>query len=355
MKQTGAELLTNQDETSPDRESLSVGKRIGLLVGFIGEDKSAELVGKSVRQLKRYAEGAEPPFKVLRRLSEAGDVSFEWIVHGKAITVADIALQIEELRDELHEVDSLIRQGLDEPPGQLADLHEMRKLLLDSIAMNTRRLELKQRSAHSKGDQSDPLSQMIDDLVGPTSRRFATSSLAIDPAAGSGGFLANSIRSDEEEALYGGGNPGEVSGLQQDFVVLPLYEVQASAGNGIIPVDEQISDSPIAFGRPFLRALGARPDACILLPSKGDSMLPTIPDGSLMVVDRSQTEIDHGCIYVFTVGHSVLVKRARWRMDGKLELVSDNGAAGYPIEIFGPDRVDELSPVGRVVYFCRIP
>lgn len=180
-------------------------------------------------------------------------------------------------------------------------------------------------------------------------------SAIIDPTSGSGGFLIHALEAEKAKALEENGGLREASGLEQEFVVLPRYEVQASAGSGIIPVDEQLSDSPIAFGRPFLRALGARPDACILLPSKGDSMLPTIPDGSLMVVDRSQTEIDHGCIYVFTVGHSVLVKRARWRMDGKLELVSDNGAAGYPIEIFGPDRVDELSPVGRVVYFCRIP
>ncbi len=84
-------------------------------------------------------------------------------------------------------------------------------------------------------------------------------------------------------------------------------------------------------------------------------MKPTIPDGSILVVDHSQRDVAHGCIYVFNVGDQLLVKRARWRMDGRLELVSDNVDEGYPVETFGPDAVDDLRVVGRVVYFCRTP
>ena len=84
-------------------------------------------------------------------------------------------------------------------------------------------------------------------------------------------------------------------------------------------------------------------------------MEPTIPDGSILVVDHSQSTVEHGCIYVFNVSDRLLVKRARWRMDGKLDLVSDNTNEVHPTETFAPDTVEQLRVVGRLVYFCRTP
>lgn len=149
---------------------------------------------------------------------------------------------------------------------------------------------------------------------------------------------------------------GRATGLDQpSFVRLPVYsEVLASAGPGAVPVSEQ-ANNVVAFDRIFLRNQGGNPDRCSIIFARGTSMKPTIPDGAILVVDHSQRDVAHGCIYVFTVGDQLLVKRARWRMDGKLELVSDNTAEDYPIETFGPDAVDDLRVVGRVVYFCRTP
>ncbi|SIT17092.1 Peptidase S24-like [Rhodobacter aestuarii] len=142
---------------------------------------------------------------------------------------------------------------------------------------------------------------------------------------------------------------------QPDFVKLPIYnDVQASAGPGAVPVSEQ-ADGVVAFTRRFLSNQGARPDHCSVIWARGTSMKPTIPDGALLVVDHSQREVEHGCIYVFNVSDRLLVKRARWRLDGRLELVSDNAEEGYPVEIFGADSVDQLRVVGRVVYFGRTP
>lgn len=155
-----------------------------------------------------------------------------------------------------------------------------------------------------------------------------------------------------------GATPVQAGGLtdldQPGFVRLPFFdEVRAAAGPGQIPVSE-MAGGVVAFERSFLRDRGARPESCALIWAHGDSMKPTIPDGSILVIDRSQREVEHGCIYVFNVADRLLVKRARWRMDGRLELVSDN-ANEYPVETFGSEAVDELRVVGRVVYFCRAP
>lgn len=142
---------------------------------------------------------------------------------------------------------------------------------------------------------------------------------------------------------------------QPDFVRLPLYnDVHASAGPGMVPASEQ-ADGVVAFTRRFLANQGARPDHCSVIWARGTSMKPTIPDGALLVVDHSQREVEHGCIYVFNVSDRLLVKRARWRLDGRLELVSDNSDENYPVETFGADSVDQLRVIGRVVYFCRTP
>lgn len=140
-----------------------------------------------------------------------------------------------------------------------------------------------------------------------------------------------------------------------EFIRLPVYpDVHASAGPGAVPITEHANDV-VAFGRRFLRDQGAVPEQCSIIWARGTSMEPTIPDGSILVVDHSQSIVEHGCIYVFNVSDRLLLKRARWRMDGKLDLVSDNINEVHPIETFAADTVEQLRVVGRLVYFCRTP
>lgn len=155
--------------------------------------------------------------------------------------------------------------------------------------------------------------------------------------------------------VYEGGSASELSEIiSSDVVRLPRFDARASAGNGLVAVD-QMPAGEVAFAREFLRNLGANPDYCYMLEARGDSMWPTIPDGALLIVDASKTEVDDGRIYHFNVMDKVLVKRARWSMDGKLFLTSDNQAAGYPPEVFTADRVHELNVGGRVMFTGHAP
>lgn len=141
--------------------------------------------------------------------------------------------------------------------------------------------------------------------------------------------------------------------LDSSFVRLPFYQdIAASAGPGALAVSEQ-NDSVIAFARSFLRDLGAVPDRCSIIRARGDSMWPTIPDASLLIVDHSQTEIANGCIMVLDVDGDLLVKRVHRRLNGMIDLVSDNPT--YPPETLPPADLQQLRVIGRVVYVCRIP
>lgn len=142
--------------------------------------------------------------------------------------------------------------------------------------------------------------------------------------------------------------------LREDVVQLPRFDAKASAGRGLVPVNE-MPIGEVAFARDFLRNLGANPDYCYIIEARGDSMWPTIPDGALLIADASKTEVDDGRIYHFNVMDRALVKRARWSMDGKLFLTSDNMAAGYPPEEFTADRIDELRVSGRIIFTGHAP
>ncbi len=144
----------------------------------------------------------------------------------------------------------------------------------------------------------------------------------------------------------------ERSDLETGLTRIPQFDINASAGPGALPGNEAVA-SVVSFETSFLRDLGARPDACSAIWVKGDSMEPTIPDRSVAIIDHSQTSVKNGCIYVLNVQDDLLVKRVRRKIDGTIELVSDNDR--YPVEPIAPDRAAQLRVIGRVVYFCREP
>lgn len=141
--------------------------------------------------------------------------------------------------------------------------------------------------------------------------------------------------------------------LVSDMVLLPVYDdVRASAGKGAVPFSSD-AEGLVAFARTFLRDQGAVPDHCSVIRASGDSMQPSIPDGSLLIVDHSQSEVRNGYIMVINLGDDLLVKRVRRRLDGLVDLISDNPA--YPPETIGTAALQQLRVIGRVVYFCRTP
>lgn len=158
------------------------------------------------------------------------------------------------------------------------------------------------------------------------------------------------ITGKEERSTGDASVPSEES---NHFVALPFMEVEASAGPGAAVPLYEAQQSVISFERAFLRSLGAAPEHCSVIVARGDSMMPTVPDGALVVVDHSQREIVNGWISVVNVSGDLLVKRVRRRIDGVVELASDNPI--YPLETVGADMLNELMVIGRVVYFCRAP
>lgn len=142
---------------------------------------------------------------------------------------------------------------------------------------------------------------------------------------------------------------GEVSATATDvsgMLAIPRFdEVRPSAGPGAMAASETPT-TRMAFERRWLAEIGVTPDSAVILPAQGDSMEPTIMNGSPMLVDTSKTEIQSGYIYVIAVENDLLVKRIRRRLDGRIELISDNRS--YDPETLDAGALQQLRVIGRV-------
>jgi phage repressor protein C with HTH and peptisase S24 domain len=127
------------------------------------------------------------------------------------------------------------------------------------------------------------------------------------------------------------------------FNVRYFADIRASAGGGAevfdehyetITIDETVMRNMVGFGNTDLEAIHV----------DGESMEPTLQDGSIVFLDRTQTDIAKEGIFVAATTAGLFIKRIRRRADGMIELISDNKA--YSPEVLAPD---EVSIVGKVV------
>jgi phage repressor protein C with HTH and peptisase S24 domain len=127
------------------------------------------------------------------------------------------------------------------------------------------------------------------------------------------------------------------------FQVRYFSDIRASAGGGadvfnenyeVLSIDRTIMDNIVPFSDKEIEAINV----------DGDSMEPTLQNGSIVFIDRTQTNINKDGIYIASTNAGLFIKRIRQRVDGNIELISDNKA--YSSEIMLPE---EINIVGRVV------
>lgn len=127
------------------------------------------------------------------------------------------------------------------------------------------------------------------------------------------------------------------------FQIKYFADIRASAGGGaevfgeeyeMLDMDKNIIYNMVGRGNTKLDAISV----------DGESMEPTLSNGSIVFIDREQTNINKDGIFIASTTAGLFIKRIRQRADGMVELISDNKS--YSPEVLGPD---EVSIVGRVV------
>ncbi len=127
------------------------------------------------------------------------------------------------------------------------------------------------------------------------------------------------------------------------FQIHYFSDVRASAGGGAFNFDENYE--VLSIDKTLIKSIA--PSSSRVLDAinvDGESMEPTLQDGSIVFIDREQTNINKDGIFVASTTAGLFIKRIRQRADGMIELISDNKA--YSSEIITPNEVKIL---GRVI------
>lgn len=139
-------------------------------------------------------------------------------------------------------------------------------------------------------------------------------------------------------------NPSSLIDTTDRYWIKYFPEVSVSAGGGAY--DSQDSYEKLDIPEYFVNMLGGQNmlknlDAINVI---GDSMEPTLNSDDIIFIDKSQNACSREGIYAFTTTAGLFVKRIQKRVDGNLDIISDNKE--YPIQIVNPN---EISLLGKVV------
>lgn len=131
-----------------------------------------------------------------------------------------------------------------------------------------------------------------------------------------------------------------------EFVVIPRYNVAASAGPGAQNGHESEMRG-LCFRRSWIDKKGLQASSLKVIDVCGDSMVPRLTDGDQVLIDMSQTAPKNGFAYVLLQGDDLLVKYAQLLPLGILRLSSENQTyKPYDIDL---SKESGVSILGRVV------
>ena len=183
---------------------------------------------------------------------------------------------------------------------------------------------------------------------GPISARLSLSVRVLRAAASSTGYSLEELFGLEGLSAHDF-PPGKIPESGGDYDPVPFgdtFPVRAAAGAGAEVLAESRA-SHIRMEPHWLRSHALNPDFCDVISVSGDSMEPTLPDGSSILVDRASTELRDGAIFVVQSGEGLAVKRVR-AMNDVWILVDDNPARS-PVPLDLSDIV-----IGEVRWTARM-
>ena len=143
------------------------------------------------------------------------------------------------------------------------------------------------------------------------------------------------------------GNEVDIS----EFVFIPRYNVQASAGNGLNAEGEKPRFS-MAFRIYWVKNyLNANPQDLAVISVKGDSMEGVLNERDNILINCGKNKPGNG-LYVVRIGNDLIVKRIQSMPGGKLLVTSANEAYA-PFEIDAHQEYEDIAIIGKVEWFGR--
>lgn len=215
---------------------------------------------------------------------------------------------------------------------------------MDRLATRMRQLGLSQAELARRVGISQ---QAIGKLVNGSSRSTPNIGKIAQVLETTPAYLTGQVEDPEEGAML---LPTDaVIADQLDLVTID--EIDLAFGLGETFTDQlPVEVTPRRFPRAWLSMLTSAPPALLVFArGRGDSMMPTMLDGDIVLIDKSQTDLrQQDVLWALTMGDTAMIKRLRLRPSGRIALLSDNITVPQ-------DEVDsrEIRIVGRVVFIGR--
>lgn len=130
-----------------------------------------------------------------------------------------------------------------------------------------------------------------------------------------------------EWLLYGKGKAAVAAPTVLREALIPIFEVTASAGHGAALMEHELVEDHLSFPPQYLREItSTAPKHLAIIRTKGDSMVPTIAEDDLVMVDTTKRDLSFDGLFVIRDdGASLLVKRiGRGTRRGHVMVISDN-------------------------------
>ncbi|ABW26326.1 S24 family peptidase [Acaryochloris marina] len=189
-------------------------------------------------------------------------------------------------------------------------------------------------------------------VVGVNDRTIRKWMAGTEPARNYLELLAEKLEVNIEWLVLGRGPIRRVDGGIGDgtYVQIPLYDVRAGAGEGMIAEDKEQIEELMAFSRSWIRSeLRTSPAHLSLIHVSGDSMEPTLRPGDVVLVDQHQAEGGTDGVYVLRRDGHLQIKRLHWLSGKVLKIISDNPIY-QPIEVDLSQLTEEFQIIGRVIW-----
>ena len=138
--------------------------------------------------------------------------------------------------------------------------------------------------------------------------------------------------------------PDNKSNISKHSIGIPYYEAKVAAGGGVENINYPESKLLYFDKRWLENVLNVQPENLSIVQAEGDSMLPIIHNGDLLLVDNSKLNVVNNKVFVIRQDNFYRVKRLKKEIDGTLVILSDNH--NYPPEI----THQETTIIGQVIW-----
>lgn len=145
---------------------------------------------------------------------------------------------------------------------------------------------------------------------------------------------------------------------EREYAHIPVHSAALAAGAGAENGDAEVIDH-LAFRRDWLTRIGVAPSQAVLARAAGDSMVPTIQPGDLMLIDRAHRDLQVRArrpgdtrpapIYALLDDGLARVKRIERPEPGLVMLLSDNPS--YGPELVAGAAIERLDVIGKVMWW----